>query len=208
VKKLKKRSKTSKVQFASSTTINLRNSNNRSSTLVKEYEISDDSDEDDEEEEDDEDDEISSSSSSDEDDYYYYSDEEEPEEHEESQSTLFINTPSTQPISSTASFKQLPYINLSLSNIPEEDEEAIIDSSDEENEDVELSTITTTTTQVPELSHSLSLSDSDSDIDETEHDELMKLLEPRVQSLDTSIHNKYNLQKTTKFNLFIYKSSN
>ncbi|KAK6205305.1 uncharacterized protein RJT21DRAFT_117776 [Scheffersomyces amazonensis] len=155
-----KRSKTSTVKF-DITARNSRTTTTHTSTLVKEIELDEDESEDDSEDEYDEDYAVldeqevdEEESSSDDDDYYYYSDEEEPESEE-----LISKIP-------TPSYKQLPFIDLSLSNIPEEDEE---------------------TSQVPELSHSRSLSDSESeDSEDDEHHLRTTVLEP--SNLNLNLH--------------------
>ncbi|KAK6464313.1 hypothetical protein DFJ63DRAFT_333885 [Scheffersomyces coipomensis] len=173
-----KRSKTSTVKFDVSKprTINTTTSR-QASTLVKEIEL--DEDDSDEDVDDDDYDEVSSSD----DDYYYYSDEEEPEEELKALATEVV-------ISNSSSYKQLPYINLSLSNIPEEDQE------DQD--------YTYQSHEVPELSHSRSLSESEESEDsESDEEHPHFLLEPRF-NLDSKKSKQHQQQQPSQVSIFTF----
>ncbi|ABN65042.1 hypothetical protein PICST_29941 [Scheffersomyces stipitis CBS 6054] len=163
-----KRSKPTQVKFDLSTRVSAGNKTTTTSnykTSITEYELDSESDSDDDEdyyyENDDEEEEDSDSDS---DDYYYYSDSDEVEDMEEENDITEL-TQLTAPAlpQRTASYKQLPYINLSLSSIQEEDEEA--EQSDAElsqDSEVEVDFVESATpSDVPELCHCNSLTDDE-----------------------------------------------
>lgn len=125
----------------------------RLSTSITEYEVDEDSDEDDDDYDDSEvviEDNSDSDFDSDSDSDYYYSDSEDDEvDVAEAQPIRNIGSPSTN-----KSYKQLPYINLSLTKelsvIEEEEEEEDVDDDHE---------------SMPELTKSTSVSDSEDEYD-------------------------------------------
>ncbi|KAK6454231.1 uncharacterized protein RJT20DRAFT_130268 [Scheffersomyces xylosifermentans] len=143
-------------------------------TSITEYEIDSDSDSDsddddadyyydDEEEEDDDDEEESDS-----DDYYYYSDSDEvedmEEEHDLSELTKLTAPMVASPKPST--YKQLPYINLSLNSIEEVDEDDLVEEDELSQDSEEDTNEPASPTDIPELYHCESMSEEEEEEDQ------------------------------------------